>query len=172
MFEILVKRASELFSDEDSQLDEVSNLAFADSISEDLCWSNSEWFLLGKLDGLIVSIVGILSREIHVGSEVVLVGGIGGVATHPRFQRQGYAGKLMERAGHFMRYELKVPFGLLVCEPKRMHFYKTFGWEPMSAPMFFECNGDRRRYEGPVMILRLSDNLWPEGEVDLLGGPW
>lgn len=172
MFEILIKRAEELTTDENNQLDVASSLAFAGSGAEDLCWSDSEWFVLGKVDGQIVSIVGILYRKIRVGETIILVGGIGGVATHPDFQRRGYAGKLVQRAGEFMLNEVKAPFGLLICEPKRMPFYDSFGWQPVQAPMFFHCRGERRLYEGPVMFLTLSGGSWPDGELDLLGGPW
>lgn len=172
MLEILVKRAEDLSQEENTQLDETSNLAFAGLGSEDLCWSDSEWFVLGKLDGRIVSIVGILFRDIRVGDAMVSICGVGGVATHPDYQRQGFAGKLMQRAGEFMKNERKAAFGLLVCESKRIPFYGGFGWQPINSSMFFECRGEHRRYEGPVMVLMLSDQPWPEGDVDLQGGPW
>jgi len=172
MFEILVKRSEDLTAEEDAQLDETSQLAFAGSGAEDLCWSNSEWFLLGKFAGRVVSIVGILYREIRVGDGVVIVGGVGGVATHPEFQRRGFAGMLMQRAGALMGDEGKVSFGLLNCAPERMRFYGSFGWQPLQASMFFYCHGERRLYNGPVMILPISGEPWPDGEVDLMGGPW
>lgn len=172
MFEVALKRAADLSKEEDAQVDSASGLAFAGESSDDLGWSDCEWFALGVLDGQIVSVVGILYREVLVGEQKVAVGGIGGVATHPDYQQRGYAGQLLERSAQFLREELKVPFGLLVCAPKRIHYYGRFGWQVMNAPMYFIHKEERRLFEGPVMILPLGEAEWPGGDVDLQGGPW
>jgi GNAT superfamily N-acetyltransferase len=172
MLEVTVKRAEDVAAEESQALDEASRLAYAGDGAEDLCWSDSQWFVLGKLDGRVVSLVGILERTILVGDREVLVGGVGGVATHPEYQRRGYAGELMRRTGDFMRDTLGLPYGLLNCSPHRVPFYGSFGWEEMTAPMYFHCRGQRMLMDGPVMILRISGEAWPKGDVDLRGGPW
>ena len=172
MFEVMVKAAAELSPVESAQVEEVGGLAFSGDSMEDLGWSRAEWFVLGKLDGRVVSQAGILKRGILTGGQPVMVGGVGGVATHPDFQRQGYAGEVMKAAGIFMREKLGAAFGLLVCSEKRVPYYAKFGWQPMTAPMYFAFRGGKRRFHDPVMILPLLQNEWPQGDVDLQGGPW
>lgn len=172
MVEVLVKAAGELTPEESAQMDETSRLAYAGQQVEDLGWSDSEWFVLGKLDGQVVSMVGVLKRKVMIGEQPVIISGVGSVATHPDFQRRGCAGLLMEQAAVFMRDTLRVPFGLLVCADEKLHYYDKFGWRPLIAPMYFDFQGGKRLFEGPVMILLLTEQPWPQGDVDLQGGPW
>lgn len=172
MLEVAEKSVEELTRGEKNQVDEITNLAFAADVSEDLCWSSPERYILGKIDDRVVSVVGILYRQIHVGEKLVWIIGVGGVATHPDFQRRGYSSSLMRKAGDVIRGEKKVSFGLLVCGSHRVAFYGRFGWQLMNAKMYFECRGERRLYKETVMIFSSSKESWPDGEVDLLGGPW
>lgn len=172
MLEILIKRAGELTEMENDQIDEAASLAYAGLPAPDYCWSDSEWFVLGKLEGKVVSLFGILCRDVLVGGNTVRLAGVGGVATHPDYQKKGFAGQLLERGAIFMRDQLQVPFGLLVCSEERTAYYAKFGWQPMNAPLYFTCRGERLLLDSPVMILPFLDDPWQEGEVDLQGGPW
>jgi GNAT superfamily N-acetyltransferase len=100
------------------------------------------------------------------------VAGIGGVATHPDYQRRGLAGTLMQRAAEYMQDELRVPFGLLVCSDLRVDYYAKLGWQLLKAPVLFDRHGKKDTFEGNVMVLPLAGILWPEGTVDLCGTPW
>ena len=172
MLNVIVKAAAELSPEESAQSSETGRLAFAGEPSEDLGWVRSEWLVLGKLDGRVVSQAGILKREILVGGQPVTVGGVGGVSTHPEFQQRGFAEQVMRRAEVFMRDTLHAQFGLLVCAPKRVPYYSKFGWQEMTAPMYFDFSGEKRRFLERVMVLPLDGSPWPQGDVDLQGGPW
>ncbi len=201
MFEIFIKAIDAITPEENAQIDETSSLAYsapdggmaegnppaseaaspsgsapeggqAPEDGDDIEWSNPSWWVMGRLDGRIVSLVGVLTREIQVGGQAVLVSGIGGVATHPDYQRRGLAGALMQRAAVFMREELHAPFGLLVCSDHRVHYYAKFGWQLLRSPMLFDHREKKDVFEGNVMVLPLADIPWPEGTVDLRGLPW
>jgi GNAT superfamily N-acetyltransferase len=178
MFEIVYKPVTQLTAEENTQADEVDHLAFSapdgglPDQNADIEWADPGWLILGRLDGRIVSLVCVLYREVDVNRQVIPVGGVGGVATHPDYQRRGLAGQLMERTAIFLREELKVPFGLLVCSDLRVHYYQKFGWQLIQDPMLFEWHGTRRAFSENTMVLPLGSRPWPRGTVDLRGKPW
>jgi GNAT superfamily N-acetyltransferase len=178
MLTITIKKVSELTAEEDARVDEVARLAYSapngglNEQADDIEWSDSDWLILGWLEGQIVSLVGVLYREVQVNQQIIPVGGVGGVATHPGYQRRGLAGQLMERTELFLRDELKVPFGLLVCSDLRVPYYRKFGWQLIADPMVFEWHGTKRVFHENTMVLPLNDQPWPRGTVDLCGKPW
>lgn len=178
MFEISIKPVTKLTAEENSQTDEVDHLAFSapdgglPDQNVDIEWSDPNWLILGRLDGRIVSLVCVLYREVQINQQVIPVGGVGGVATHPDFQRRGLAGQLMERTATFLHDELEVPFGLLVCSDLRVHYYQKFGWQLVEDPMVFDWRGIKRVFNENTMILPLGSQSWPRGTVDLRGKPW
>jgi hypothetical protein len=172
MYTIEIKPAAELTEEEHTQMAEIDRLAFAGQPGEDLEWSDSDWVVLGRMDGRLVSQLGIVCRNVRVGDTVVPVGGVGGVATHPDFVRRGFAGQNLTLTTDFLRDRLGVQFGLLICAPERTAYYGKFGWLSMTAPMYFEFKGGQRLFDAPVMILPLGSACWPDGAVDLCGKPW
>ena len=172
MLEITIKPADELSESEKSDIERISSETFALEEPNDIEWSNSDWHLLGKIDGRVVSDVGVLVRDVLVGQQIVRLGGVGGVATRPVFQRRGFAGQLMQAANVFMRDQLDLPFGLLVCGSERIPYYAQFGWQAVAAPLFIHQHGARVPFDAPVMIISLSGEAWPDGEIDLQGKPW
>jgi GNAT superfamily N-acetyltransferase len=178
MLVITIKRAADLNAEEDARIDEVAHLAFSSpdgglsAQGQDIEWADSDWLTLGRLDGEIVCLAGVLYREVLVNQQVIPVGAVGGVATHPDYQRRGLAGQLMERLTSFLRDELKVPFGLLVCSDLRVHYYNKFGWRLLEDPMLFDWHGTKRVFTENTMALPLGDQPWPRGIVDVCGKPW
>ncbi len=178
MFEIYIKPVSQLTAEENTQADEVDHLAFSSpdgGLSDqnaDIEWSDVDWLLLGRLDGQIVCVVCALYREVQVNEQIIPVGGVGGVATHPDFQRRGLAGQMMEQTAGFLRDEMKVPFGLLVCSYLRVHYYQKFGWQLVEDPMVFDWRGTKRVFTENTMVLPLGSKSWPRGTVDVRGKPW
>lgn len=71
-----------------------------------------------------------------------------------------------------MREEMEVPFGLLVCADERRSFYGRAGWKLIADKLLFIENGEHRSLKTSVMILPLSTEVWPSGEIDLRGLPW
>jgi GNAT superfamily N-acetyltransferase len=155
-------------------IDRLDQLAFAGENAEENPngWADSDWMVLGRLDGEIVTQLGLLKREIGVGAARIPVGGVGGVATLPAWQRRGLSTALMRAAARFMQVELNVPFGLLVCADETQPFYARLGWKTVATELWFTENGKRQSLETAVMVLLLSEQEWPEGEIDLCGLPW
>jgi predicted acetyltransferase len=161
----------------DREIDALDHLAFSADENDDpefnaIEWSAQEWMALGRLDGQLVSQLCLLKREILVGGEKVTVAGIGGVATHPQWQRQGLASQIMRATETFLRDEICVPFGLLVCAEQTQPVYARCGWQTVANALFFVQNDQRLPLYTCVMVLPLSGQPWPSGEIDLCGLPW
>jgi GNAT superfamily N-acetyltransferase len=167
-------RSSQVPSAIQESIDRLDKLAFAGENANEafIEWSTSDWMVLGRLDGEIVTQLGLLKREIRVGAVPLPVGGVGGVATLPSWQRRGLSSALMGAAAQFMQVELNVPFGLLVCAEETQPFYAQLGWKKVATELWFSGNGNRQSLQTPVMILPLSKQEWLEGEIDLCGLPW
>jgi aminoglycoside 2'-N-acetyltransferase I len=108
-----------------------------------------------------------------VGSRPVRLGGIGGVSTRTPWRKRGLAEAAMKVAQAYLRDPLGVAFGLLVCDEKMVPYYAKFGWKRVTVPMWIEEQPKGRvLFPGPVMILAVCGQDWPEGEIDLKGKPW
>ena len=78
------------------------------------------------VDGRIVATLRVWDRRMRIGSSVVRMGGIGGVATHPDFRATGYASALMRDTAEYLKssgYHLGLLFSAISCE-----FYRKLGW--------------------------------------------
>lgn len=177
-YNTIIKPMAQVTSAEASRIKEVDHLAFHNGPPEmpnnedGIVWADTEYYALGILDGNIVSIVCLLTREVCVGGQPIQIAGIGGVATHPHFQRQGFAGLLLQHSESFIREQLRVPFALLVCSPEREAYYQKYGWKTIPDPMVFNTPGGKQTWTELTMVLSLSRQSWPPGLVDLCGSPW
>ena len=161
-------------------IDQLGHLAFAHDPSapvdpefDSIDWSSPiEYMALGYIDGELVTLLGFLRREILVGGKPVWVVGVGGVATHPNWQKRGLSSTLLKAAEKFMREKMNSSFGLLVCADERRTFYGRVGWEHLADEIFFTQASQRRSLKTSVMILPLADQIWLSGEIDLCGLPW
>jgi GNAT superfamily N-acetyltransferase len=167
-------RTSQVSKDIQKIIDQVDQLAFDGLGAEENTneWSSSDWMVLGRVEEELVTQLCLLSREIRVGDVPVVIGGVGGVATHPAWQGHGLASTLMRAAAQFMRTDMNVPFGLLICAQKTQPFYARLGWQTVAEELWFTEHEQRRTMQTPVMVIPLSDQNWPEGEIDLCGLPW
>lgn len=161
----------------DRAIDTLDHLAFAGEQDDDpkfasIEWGSPDWMVLGFLDGELVSQLCLHKREIAVGAERVWVAGVGGVATHPNWLRRGFASQALRASETFMRETLKVPFGLLVCADETQPVYARCGWQTVARALTFIQDEKPRSLETCVMILPLSNQAWPAGEINLLGLPW
>ena len=163
----------------DKQIDQLDHLAFVDDHEHDdpefdsIDWSSRiEWMALGRVDGELATLLGLLRREILVGGKPVWVIGVGGVATHPNWQKRGLSSTLLQAAEKFMREKMNATFGLLVCADERRSFYGRVGWKHVAGELFFTQEGQRRSMKTSVMILQLAEQAWLPGEIDLCGLPW
>jgi nodulation protein A len=164
----------------DHRIDTLDHLAFSGSDDagnpdpefDSIEWSSPDWLVLGFVESELVSQLCLHKREITVGATQVRVAGVGGVATHPNWQRRGLASQLLRSAETFMRDEMLVPFGLLVCADTTQPVYAHCGWQTVAQALLFVQDGQRRTLETCVMILPLAGQPWPAGEINLLGLPW
>ena len=78
----------------------------------------------------LVSCLTVVPALVRVGGVPVPAGGIAGVATHPKYQRRGYAAALLEATVPALWDELGYPLSLLY--PLAAPFYRRFGWETAS----------------------------------------
>ncbi len=160
------------------EFDRLDRLAFGETIFEEdpdfpaIHWAVPDWMALGFLQGQIVTQLCMPKREILVGKEKFWVAGLGGMATHPEFQHQGFGSALLAATEAFMQDTLLVPFGLLICADETRPFYERSHWQLAANALYFTQEGQRRIMNPSVMILALTDRLWPPGEIDLCGLPW
>jgi predicted N-acetyltransferase YhbS len=178
--EITFLHITEISPDLSQRMDALDHLAFAsdhDSLPDpefdSIDWSSPhEWCVLGWLDGELVSQLNILKREILVDGEKVWVAGIGGVATHPKWQRHGCGSQVMRATANFLCEKLDVPFGLLVCADETRPFYERFNWYQVADSLVFTQNGAPRSLKTCVMALNFTEKAFPKGIIDLCGLPW
>ena len=157
----------------DREIDALDRAAFAGhNEGREWQWTFPKWMVLGFHAGKLVSQLGLLQREIRVGGEPVQVAGVGSVATDPKWQRRGFASQVLGFAHGWMREELQVPFGLLVCLPATSPVYASCGWQTVSDGLFHHQESGRLWMEICVMVLCLGERQWLEGEIDLCGLPW
>jgi GNAT superfamily N-acetyltransferase len=157
-----------------SAFDALDHLAFGEEKDEfsSIQWATPDWMALGFLQGNLVTQLCIPKREITMGTERVWVAGLGGMATHPKVQHQGLGSALLAATEAFMRDTIQVPFGLLICAEETRPFYARSRWQAAADTLFFTQDQKRRMLKTCVMILPLTDRLWPAGEIDLCGLPW
>jgi GNAT superfamily N-acetyltransferase len=133
------------------EIDEINQLCFGDDeYGRMYQWSSGDWQLTGSLAGKIIASIEILERMAQVGNTPVRLGGIGGVATHPDWQRRGFASVLMER----------------------VHLYGSLGWQVAAQSILIEQPEGKIVMETTTMILPCRKQDWPEGFIDLCGPPW
>ncbi len=155
------------------QLDDMLNHAFVgDEIGYGYQWSDNDWNLWLRSEGEFVSHVGVVDRTITVGGQPLRIGGVGAVATAPEWRRRGYARQLMEAAAVFMRDELRVRAGLLLCGEVMEPYYSRLGWQTVPGPLLVDQPQGKVAREATIMVLLFDETTWPAGTVDLCGLPF
>lgn len=157
-------------------MDAIDHVAFAtDQDDPELAgiqWSSHEWMAVGLIDGKPVTQLCLTRRKIRVGDEMVWVAGVGGVATHPDWQKRGLATRLLGAIQPFIRDEVRVPFGLLICAEATRPLYEHIGWQWVSQRLYYIQEAQRRHLDTQVLILAVTEHPWINGEIDVCGLPW
>ena len=79
------------------------------------------------------------------------------VLTFPAFRREGWAGKLVQKASRWIE-ESDADLGLICCEPEHQGFYaRTSGWDPL--PEASIVVGDDRAHAEPTPQVLLASFL-------------
>ncbi len=102
-----------------------------------------------RVNGQIVSCLTIADREVWLGGGRVRVGGIAGVATHPKERNKGYAGLLLEDTLAYLKTQ---GYALSALIPYSSHFYRRLGYEIcgnvcryVTAPSYLPTSTDGRK---------------------------
>ena len=134
-------------------------------------WSHADTRVLVRLDGRIVSHVGMYRREGTADGVSVRIGGIGGVMTSAAHRRSGCASAAMKSATHQL-FEDRVDFCLLFCEQHNVKFYEGLGWSTFEGETYFEQPSGRMRLDifGAMVLGR--NNARQAHAIDLCGLPW
>ena len=155
------------------RLDDMLNRAFGDDeIGRQYYWSDNDWNVWLRSGDEIVSHVGIVDRTITVGGRPLRVGGVGAVATASEWRRRGYARQLMEAAAAFLRDELHVPAGLLICGEETAPYYGRLGWQTVPGPLLIDQPQGKVAMSAEIMVLLFDETPWPAGTIDLCGLPF
>jgi aminoglycoside 2'-N-acetyltransferase I len=135
-------------------------------------WRAADYYVLLNRGGQLAGRLGVLDSEVSVGNQFIRVGGIGGVATKPAFRHRGVASAMLARVAEFMKSDLRMEFGLLLCRHEVSPVYAKMGWVMVPGPTTFARAGVAATYPNDTMILRLGERVWPPGPIDMLGLPW
>lgn len=172
-------RSADLSAGERTEVRELSRAIYPAEETENwpgshIEWSEFEWCVrVREQNGKLVSYVGVLVREARYGDQQVLVGGVGGVGTHPAARRRGYAGMGLNRAIEFFDQEAEVDFALLVCRAELIQYYSQHGWREFDGQLLIRQHGELVEFTfNRVMTLGIRSEAPITGIIDLGGPPW
>ena len=137
-------------------------------------WARPQWsVLLRNADSQLVSYVGALTRLGLCDNQECLIGGIGGVKTHPTQRGKGYANVGIKQATDFLRRELGVDFSLLVCRADLMTYYQGLGWSAFAGDTLVRQNGSKTIFTWNKVMVKPAAKAEPQcAMLDLCGLPW
>lgn len=137
-------------------------------------WAPAAWSIrVRDDDGHLVSHVGMLTREAAVNGVPRLIGGIGGVKTHPNARGRGYAAAALRAAAAFFMDECGVAFILLVCLPPTVPYYERLGWRRFHGTLLVDQPDGTIPFTANLpMVLPARDAAPLDGTINLCGYPW
>jgi len=147
---------------------------FSEEIATVKGWSEPAWMLITYEDDVWVNIAELHLRQITVGGQALLVGGIGGVFTLPEQRKKGYTSAMMQQAVDFLCGQ-GAAFNLLVCRGNRIPLYERMGWRVVTNPAVFSQPTGTTQTQAKMfttMIYPCTDQDWFEGEINYNGLPW
>jgi len=146
----------------------------AQEATEQERWARPQWhILIQDADQRLVSHVGVLTRICLCDGDEILIGGIGGVMTHPAQRRKGYAGAGVRRATEFLQKEMRVDLSLLFCGPRTLNYYKRLGFSNFAGDTFALRDGKRILFPRSEVMVRPAMKALPQcAALDLCGLPW
>jgi len=137
-------------------------------------WAVAEWCARARDDNRrLTSVTGVVLRQGTRDGQPALIGGIGGVKTHPAARRQGYAATTLRRAVEFLYEQADVAFGLLVCEPHMIAYYSRLGWREFGGRLLVRSFGLTAEFAVARVMTRDIGLAGPTtGTIDICGPPW
>lgn len=136
-------------------------------------WTSPQWGVLVRDDaGTLVSYTGVVQRPGLVDGDRVMIGGIGGVATHPDHRGAGYAPIGMGKALDFLLGRA-TDFVLLVCRDELVDYYSRLGWKLFDGELLVTQFGEQETFTfNRVMVGNLQAAAPRSGVIDVQGPPW
>jgi len=136
-------------------------------------WSNPSWGVAVRDDGgRLVSFAALYLRDSSHDGRSVVIGGVGGVMTHPDHRGQGYAQLAMTAAVDFFAAH-RADFGLLVCERQLIPYYERLGWVVFEGELITLQHGEPEIFSfNRVMLIEVAGAAPRDGVIDLNGPPW
>lgn len=135
-------------------------------------WARPDWhFLVWLADNRLAAYVGALARSCLCDGQKALIGGIGGVKTHPARRGKGYASAAIRLAIDYLERETRADFSLLVCREGLLGFYERFGFQHFRGDTFARQRGKRSLFTWNEVMTKPARA--PDCQVlDLCGLPW
>ena len=172
--------AATQLSDADSQaLDDLDAAVYPNRTPEQEArdrqnWAVPQWhILISDGQGQLVSHVGLVTRLCGCDGAEILIGGIGGVMTHPAQRRKGYAGAGLRQAIQVLEDDMRVDLSLLFCGPQMVRYYERFGFSNYAGDTFVRRGGKSVLFpRNEVMVRPALKPLPPGAALDLRGLPW
>jgi GNAT superfamily N-acetyltransferase len=163
---------ADLTAAEVQELNLMKEAVYPDGPDNDREWGRREWGVFVRADGSLVSYTGILLRSGSVDDVPVVIGGIGGVATHPAHRGRGYAALGMGIALDFL-LSREADFALLVCRDDLVDYYSGLGWHLFNGETVNTQFGRPELFTfNRVMVGDLASPSPTHGTVDLSGPAW
>jgi len=170
--EICFLKRDEGDSSVQSTLDAWKERMWGEPRSDGIQWSTPDWHTLLPSRSEYVSRAGIVIRSIDVGHRSLAVAGICEVATKSEHRGSGLASQVLRHAAGFIRDELALPFGLLLCEEEMIPFFERFGWQWIDeSPVCALPDVEGELSQLRCMVLECTDAAWPAGPIHLRGLP-
>ncbi|MCD2496885.1 GNAT family N-acetyltransferase [Microbacterium nymphoidis] len=179
---IVVIAHEKLTSDELGELQQLFDSEYRDEFGEwrpqlPYGYAPHDVHIIAQVDGRAVGHVGWARREIVVGTQTVVIAGVGGVliAEGARGRHLGF--DLMREAERTMRAHGGIDFGYLGCREDVVPFYAACGWTRVHAAERSIGRAGELVADPPgqpILIFPLCEptESWPEGEIDLRGRAW
>jgi len=174
-----IKAVEHLTEDELVELETLSHAVYPPNEnrvdgSAEIQWSKSEWsVLIRDDDDVLISYMGLITRQAKCDNAPVFIGGIGGVKTHPDARGKGYAGYGLKKSAELLHNHLKVDFSLLVCSDALIPYYGRFGWQRFKGDMLVDQASGKVKFTFAIPMLLKGVKPIPECRViDLCGKPW
>ncbi|MDQ2784976.1 MAG: GNAT family N-acetyltransferase [Chloroflexota bacterium] len=137
-------------------------------------WAAATWSIrVRDDDGRLVSHVGMLTREVGINGMPTMIGGIGGVKTHPDARGRGYAAAALQTASAFFTDDRGVAFVLLVCLPPTVPYYERLGWRRFRGTLLVAQPGGTIPFTTNLPMTLPARAAAPlDGTINLCGYPW
>jgi len=135
-------------------------------------WAKPQWYLIMKYDNEIIGRIGIIRRRININSKNLEISGITGVIVKEQFRGKKLSKIVLQKATNFIKDKLKLKFALLLCRDEVVPIYEKCNWYIVKGPTLFEQTTGLKEYSKNTMVINLSNNIWPDGIINLKGLSW